>query len=45
MITYQRNALGNAVGDAVQPADIKTLKAGNRQTSLNLNDSIVNGVN
>lgn len=26
VITYQRNALGNAVGDAVQPAEIKAIR-------------------
>jgi hypothetical protein len=26
VVTYQRNALGNAVGTVVQPADVKALR-------------------
>ncbi len=45
VVTYQRNALGNAVGDSLQPTEIEALRAGNRQTSLNLNNATLNGVN
>ncbi len=29
VITYERNAWGNNIGDTVQPADIQAFKAGN----------------
>jgi len=32
VITYQRNALGNAIGDAVQPVHIKSLREGGQGT-------------
>lgn len=45
VVTYQRNALGNEVGDTLQPADVKALRAGNRQTLLDLNNATLDGVN
>ncbi|MBX2839650.1 MAG: cytochrome c oxidase subunit II [Gammaproteobacteria bacterium] len=45
VITYQRNAFGNGLGDTLQPYQMKSLKDGLRQSSVVLPELLSKGVN
>jgi len=45
VITYQRNAFGNATGDSLQPSHMRSLRQGMRQSALDLPQNNFKGVN
>lgn len=45
VVTYQRNAFGNNLGDSLQPYQMKSLKQGLQQTRVVLPDLLSKGVN
>ncbi len=45
VITYQRNAFGNATGDSLQPSQMRSLRHGMRQSALDTPENNFKGVN